>query len=111
MRVVELRAEIGANDYRLDTGNTLLWPRESPNGIDASVRGATNSRGGHLAGAEQQIGVDLLERLPRIRIEERDGCNEEALLVSARACTTVSSIAQIGEVPQERRRGRGRGRS
>jgi len=107
MRVGESRAEVGANDYRFDTGGLLLWPGQCPNGIDAAVRGAANSRGGHLAGAEQQICVDLLERLPGRRIEQRDGRSEEALLVLSRSGTAVSAIAQIREVAQERRRERG----
>jgi len=42
-----------------------------------------------------------------MRIEQWDGCSEEALLVRSRSGAAVSAGAQIGEVAQERRRGRG----
>jgi hypothetical protein len=37
-----------------------------------------------------------------MRIEQRDGCSEEALLVPSRSGTVVSAVAQISEVAQER---------
>jgi hypothetical protein len=37
--------------------------------------------GGHLAGAEQQMRVDLMECLPGVRIEQRDSCGEKAFLI------------------------------
>jgi hypothetical protein len=52
--------------------------------------------------AEQQISVDLPERLPGMRIEQRDGCSEQALLVRSRSGTAMSSVAQIREVARER---------
>src|SRR3954454_6386649 len=107
MRVAESRPEICADKYRLDAGGTLLWPCQFPDRLDAAVRGGANPRRGHLARPEQQIRVDLLERLPGIRIEQRDGRNEESLLVPSRSGAAVSAVAQIREVEQERRRRRG----
>src|SRR4051794_40483855 len=108
MGVGEPRAEVGTNDHRRETGSLLLRPGQLPNSIDAAVRRTANPRAGHLAGAEQQIGIDLLERLSGIPIEQRDGCSEEALLVPSRADTAMGAVAQIGEVAQESRRRRRR---
>jgi hypothetical protein len=48
---------------------------------------------------EQQRRVELLERLPGMRIEQRHGGSEEVLLVLLRSGTAVSALTQIGEMP------------
>src|SRR5438270_331183 len=60
-----------------------------------------NARGGDLAGLEQEVRVDLVERFPGVRIEERHGGGEEALLVPSGGGAAVSAVAQIGEMPQQ----------
>jgi hypothetical protein len=44
-----------------------------------------HSAGDQLAGAEQQMGVDLIQCLPGVRIEQCDGCGEQAFLIPSGA--------------------------
>jgi hypothetical protein len=61
MRVMETGAIEGADDDRVDARGPLLWPGQGPDGLDAAVGRALRAGAGHLAGAEQQMGVDLVE--------------------------------------------------
>jgi glutamate dehydrogenase/leucine dehydrogenase len=45
--------------------------------------------------------VDLVEWLPGVRIEQRDGCGEEAFLVPSGTKTAVSAVAQVGEMAHQ----------
>ena len=62
---------------------------------------ASHASGGHLAGAEQQVRVDLVEWLPGVRIEQRDGGGKEAFLVPSGGGAAVTAVAQISEMAQE----------
>jgi len=53
--------------------------------------------GGHLAGVEQQVPIDLTKNLPGVWIEQGDGRGEEPLLVLPGAGAAVGAVAQIGE--------------
>ena len=50
--------------------------RQSPDRLEASAA-AVYAWCGHLAGAGQQVGADLVEWLPGVRIEQGDGCGKE----------------------------------
>src|ERR1700731_3802569 len=100
MRVMGSDGVIGADDDRLDRGGQLLGPRESPDRIEA-VAAASYAGGGHLAGAEQQVCVDLLEWLPGVRIEQGHGGHKEALLLPSGAGAAVRAVTQISEMAQE----------
>ncbi len=100
MRVMSSDAVIGADDDRFDRGGLLLGPRESPDRVEA-VAAASYACGGHLAGAEQQVCVDLLECAPGVRIEQRDGCRKQTFLVPPGAGVAMRAVSQISEMAQE----------
>src|SRR5712692_2600863 len=100
VRVVSPGAVVGADHYRVDPGGLLLGPRQSPDRVDA-VAAAPYACCGHLAGAEQQVCVDLLERLASVRVEQCDGRRKEAFLVLPGDGATVSAVSQISEVAEE----------
>jgi hypothetical protein len=84
MRMVRSRAEEGADHDGVDTGGLLLGPGQCPYGIKAAAP-ALHSAGDQLAGAEQQMGVDLVECLPGVRIKQLDSCGEQAFLIPSGA--------------------------
>ena len=86
--------------YRADPGSLLLGPRQSPDRLDATAA-AAYAGGSHLAGAEQQDCVDLLQWLPGLRIKQRHGCHKEAFLVLPGDGAAVRAVTQIGEMAQE----------
>src|SRR5690242_6386529 len=100
MRVVGSGAVVGADDDRVDPGGPLLGPRQSPCRLDAAAAGPRAGRG-HLAGAEQQVCVDLVEDLPGVRIEQRDGRRKEAFFVLAADGAAVRAVSQISEMAEE----------
>ena len=73
---------------------------ESPDRVEA-VAAALYACGGHLAGAEQQVRVDLLEWLPGVRIEQGHGGGKEAFLFPSGGGTAVTAVTQISEMAQE----------
>src|SRR5689334_18334783 len=97
MRVVSSGAVGGADDDRVDPGSLLLGPRQRPDRLDAATA-APYACCGHLAGAEQQVCVDLLERLPGVRVEQCDGRRKEAFFVLPGDGAAVSAIPQISEM-------------
>jgi hypothetical protein len=48
--------------------------------------------------------VDLVEWLPGVRIEQCDGCSEDALLVPSGGRVTVNAVSQISEMAHQLRR-------
>jgi hypothetical protein len=91
VRVVRSRAVIGADDDRADPGGVLLGPRQSPDRLDATAA-ALYACCGHLAGAEQQVGVDLLQCLPGARIEQV----AQTAIVAAASCRALPASALTG---------------
>jgi hypothetical protein len=100
VRVVSCGAVVGTDDDRVDPGGLLLGPRQGPDRLDAAAAAPYAGRG-HLAGAAQQVCVDLGEDLPGVRIEQRDGRRKEAFLVLAADGAAVRAVSQISEVAQE----------
>ena len=80
-------------------GGLLLGPRQSQDRLEASA--AAYACCGYLAGAEQQVCVDLVEWLPGVRIEQCDGCGKEAFFVRPGDGAAVSAVSQISEMTQE----------
>src|SRR6266566_57798 len=100
MRVVRSGAVIGADDDRADPGGPLLGPRQSPYRLDVTTASSYACRG-HLAGAEQQVCVYLLEWLPCVRIEQWDGRRKQAFLVPPGTGAAMRAVSQISEMAQE----------
>src|SRR5258706_14078074 len=100
VRVVGGDAVVGADNDRVDPGGSLLRPRQSPDRLDATLATA-HACSGHLAGAEQQVHVDLVEWPPCVRVEQRDGRGEEPFLVLTGGGAAGRAVSQVREVAQE----------
>jgi hypothetical protein len=52
----------------------------------------------HVACLEEEISVDLVKRLPSVRIEQSHGCTEEIVLLAPGGDAAVSTVSQISEM-------------
>src|SRR5258707_1153061 len=99
--MVESRAVKGVNDDRVDAGRALLRPRECPDGVDPTTGQTSESGGRYLAGAEEEVRIDLVQGLAGVRIEKAHGFRKELFLVAPGGGVTVGAIPQVGEVTQQ----------